>query len=229
MADGGMADGGMADGGSGRESHPPACPDPGSGSGWPAPSDVEADGVAGRTPADSWGVAMGRAQCAGDVSSGLGEGTECARADSPIPTSPGIDQPTSPAARVAALAALMFDTRIPLAVGRTSRTATPGQRRALAVRDRGCVIPGCQVPAEACQAHHLTDWAQGGETTIEGLTLLCWSHHRQVDLKMWDVTPTTDPPPVPSDHSMGVPWPANHGAPFQITRTPRVAWRVWRN
>ena len=57
---------------------------------------------------------------------------------------------------------LMFDPREPIAVGRTHRTATPAQRRALAARDRGCIIPGCAVPAEVCQAHHLTGWAKAG-------------------------------------------------------------------
>jgi hypothetical protein len=149
----------------------------------------------------------------------------------------------SPAARVAALAATLFDTRVPLAVGRTQRTATPGQRRALATRDRGCIIPGCPVPAEACQAHHLTDWAEGGQTDIDGLALLCWAHHRQVDLRIWTIEPLplptgtpgqtnaakepamsrlerpTSKPPSPS-------WPANHGAPFTIRRTARSVWRT---
>ena len=127
----------------------------------------------------------------------------------------------SPAARIAALAATLFDTRIPLAVGRTQRTATPAQRRALAARDRGCLIPGCPVPAEVCQAHHLLDWAEGGQTDIEGLALLCWTHHRQVDLEMWAIE--SGPLPGPSH---GRSWPANRGAPFTITRTPRHSWRT---
>ena len=57
----------------------------------------------------------------------------------------------------------LLGTRIPLAVGRTARTATPAQRRALAARDRGCIIPGCAIPAEACQTHHVEDWASGGD------------------------------------------------------------------
>lgn len=132
-----------------------------------------------------------------------------------------------PAARIAALAALTFDTRIPLAVGRTERTATAAQRRALAVRDRGCVIPGCEIPAEACQAHHLTDWAEGGETDISNLALLCWAHHRQVDLSMWTIEPGRPPGPAPTHGAPpGTPWPANHGAPFTIARTPRQRWRT---
>ena len=52
----------------------------------------------------------------------------------------------SAGARIAALASTLLGTRIPLAVGRTARTATPAQRRALAIRDQGCIIPGCANP-----------------------------------------------------------------------------------
>jgi len=85
----------------------------------------------------------------------------------------------SAAARIAELAMTLLGTRIPLAVGRTARTATPAQRRALAVRDRGCIIPGCAIPAEACQTHHVEDWAAGGHTDMPNMALLCWAHHRQ--------------------------------------------------
>jgi hypothetical protein len=135
----------------------------------------------------------------------------------------------TPAARLAALAATMFDTRIPLDVGRTQRTATAAQRRALAVRDGGCIIPGCPIPAEACQAHHLVEWAEGGTTSVEQMTLLCWAHHRQVDLRMWTIEPRqpglTLAGPAPNSPA-GVPWPANHGAPFIIRRQARHVWRT---
>ena len=71
------------------------------------------------------------------------------------PGLPGIGGTPTAAARIAALATTLLGTRIPLAVGRTARTATPAQRRALAARDRGCIIPGCAIPAEACQTHHV--------------------------------------------------------------------------
>ena len=135
----------------------------------------------------------------------------------------------SAAARIAALATTLLGTRIPLAVGRTARTATPAQRRALAARDKGCIIPGCGIPAEACQTHHVQDWAAGGNTDLPNLALLCWAHHRQVDLGMWTITPTTGDDPVPRPEPgapPGTPWPANHGAPWTITRTPRTRWRL---
>ncbi|MGB7980718.1 MAG: DUF222 domain-containing protein [Candidatus Nanopelagicales bacterium] len=139
-------------------------------------------------------------------------------------------EPATPAARIAALAALFFDgPRIPLAVGRTSRTATGAQRKALAARDGGCIMPGCQIPAENCQAHHLHDWATGGASDLDNLALLCWSHHRQVDLGMWTITPaepgTTrcDPPPGAPPSTV---WPGNNRSPFAITGTPRTRWRL---
>ncbi len=131
--------------------------------------------------------------------------------------------------RIAALATTLLGTRIPLAVGRTARTATPAQRRALAARDGGCIIPGCAIPAEACQTHHVQDWAAGGASDLPNLALLCWAHHRQVDLGMWTIQPTTGPEPVPRPHPdapPGTPWPANNTAPWTITRTPRTRWRT---
>ena len=145
------------------------------------------------------------------------------------PGFPAVGGPPGPAVRIAALAAALFDTRIPLAVGRTERTATPAQRRALVARDSGCVIPGCGVPAEACQVHHLDEWAAGGSTDLPNLAMVCWAHHRQVDLRMWRIEPAGSgpPPPRPPDGAApGTPWPANHGAPFVITRTPRHTWRT---
>ena len=81
----------------------------------------------------------------------------------------------------------------PLAVGRAQRFATIHQRKALAVRDKGCVIPGCGIPAGHCQPHHVTDWAAGGSTDLDQLALLCWAHHRQVELHRWRLAPADSP------------------------------------
>jgi hypothetical protein len=97
----------------------------------------------------------------------------------------------------------------------------------LAVRDQGCIIPGCTIPAEACQTHHIDDWAAGGNTDLHRLTLLCWAHHRQVDLGMWTIAAAEDPVPPPEPGAPpGTPWPANNSAPWTITRTPRTRWRL---
>lgn len=70
----------------------------------------------------------------------------------------------------------------PLAVGMTQRYATRAQRRALAVRDGGCVHPGCTVRPERCLAHHIVHWRDGGPSDLPNLVLLCDFHHRQVHL-----------------------------------------------
>ena len=131
--------------------------------------------------------------------------------------------------RILAIAEALLGQRIPLAVGRTSRVATPAQRKALAVRDKGCVIPGCGVPADACQVHHLHEWADGGASDLANEVLLCWAHHRQVDLHMWRIEPADPaqptPPPDPNPPP-GTPWPGNNASPWTITRQPRTRWRL---
>lgn len=42
-------------------------------------------------------------------------------------------------------------------------------RRALRVRDRGCVFPGCNRPPPWTDAHHITHWANGGPTSLDNL------------------------------------------------------------
>ncbi len=48
----------------------------------------------------------------------------------------------------------------------------------LAVRDGGCVFPGCDRPLAWCDAHHLRHWLHGGPTDLANLVLLCRAHHR---------------------------------------------------
>ena len=65
-----------------------------------------------------------------------------------------------------------------LNVGRKTRTVPPAIRRALDHRDKGCRFPGCGL--RFCDAHHIKHWADGGETRLDGLVLLCRVHHRAV-------------------------------------------------
>jgi uncharacterized protein DUF222/HNH endonuclease len=68
----------------------------------------------------------------------------------------------------------------PLDVGRMTPVVPVGLRRALVVRDRGCAFPGCGAPPSHCDAHHIKHWADGGETSLKDLALLCRRHHRLV-------------------------------------------------
>ena len=66
-----------------------------------------------------------------------------------------------------------------LNIGRKTRSIPPAIRRALKRRDHCCRFPGC-----TCQcfvdAHHIQHWADGGETSMDNLVLLCRTHHRLV-------------------------------------------------
>ena len=65
-----------------------------------------------------------------------------------------------------------------MGVGRKTRTIPPHIRRALEERDRGCRYPGCG--SRFTEAHHVTHWADGGDTSLANTVLLCRRHHRVV-------------------------------------------------
>jgi hypothetical protein len=67
-----------------------------------------------------------------------------------------------------------------LDLGRRTRVVSPALRRALEHRDQGCVEPGCDAPAEWCDAHHRVPWWAGGETNLDNLELRCRRHHIDV-------------------------------------------------
>ena len=66
-----------------------------------------------------------------------------------------------------------------LDLGRTTRTPSDKQFKALVVRDGHCQAKGCKVPWQFCQPHHIQWWTHGGPTDLDNLKLLCWHHHRQ--------------------------------------------------
>ncbi|HEX5789426.1 MAG TPA: DUF222 domain-containing protein [Woeseiaceae bacterium] len=67
----------------------------------------------------------------------------------------------------------------PLSVGRQTRTVPKRLLKALWTRDRGCTFPGCP-RKRFVDAHHVRHWANGGETSLGNLLLLCTRHHRAV-------------------------------------------------
>ena len=69
----------------------------------------------------------------------------------------------------------------------TDRVFNAIQRKAISLRDGGCVIPGCHVPAGWCEIHHATDHALGGPTHTDNGVLLCWVHHRTLATSGWSV------------------------------------------
>ncbi|MCU1437868.1 MAG: hypothetical protein JWP66_955, partial [Naasia sp.] len=97
----------------------------------------------------------------------------------------GIDTPIS----ASAARRLACDARIiplvlggpsqPLDIGAGRRLFTESQRLAMAVRDNGCIWPGCTEPPSRCQAAHIAPWRWNGPTDIRNGALLCPFHHRR--------------------------------------------------
>lgn len=73
----------------------------------------------------------------------------------------------------------------PLDLGRTTYVPSRAQRRALTLRDRGCVFPGCDRPPGWCAAHHIKWWTRDGPTDLDNLCLLCSHHHHLVHEGHW--------------------------------------------
>jgi hypothetical protein len=87
---------------------------------------------------------------------------------------------------------------LPLDVGRTHRVVPPHLRRAVENRDGHCVFAGCGAPTHWCDVHHLVEWINDGETSLDNSALLCERHHTKV----------------------------HHG--FRVERPPDGRWRTWR-
>ena len=76
--------------------------------------------------------------------------------------------------------------------GRARRTVSTTQRRALALRDRGCVFPDCDRPPGWCEGHHIVPWPAGGATDMANLALLCHHHHKAVHEGGWTLARAPD-------------------------------------
>jgi len=57
-----------------------------------------------------------------------------------------------------------------------NRLASALQRMVLYAAHGGCTYPGCEQAAAKCQAHHVVEWAAGGETTVANLGNACPVH-----------------------------------------------------
>ncbi|HEX8496430.1 MAG TPA: DUF222 domain-containing protein [Actinomycetales bacterium] len=76
----------------------------------------------------------------------------------------------------------------PLDVGRSTRTIPTAIRRALVARDKRCAFPGCDRPPRWADGHHIRHWADGGDTALDNLVLLCGFHHDVIHHNAWTVT-----------------------------------------
>ncbi len=108
-----------------------------------------------------------------------------------------------------------------LELGRTRRIASPAQTLALIARDGGCTFPGCDVPPEWAERHHIVPWLEGGPTDLDNLTLLCRYHHHNFEQRGWICRMTADRLPAWSPPR----WIDSEQLPIIH---PRILLRRWR-
>jgi 5-methylcytosine-specific restriction protein A len=111
-------------------------------------------------------------------------------------------------------------------IGSPERCFTGAQRRAIALRDGGCVIPGCHVPVGWCEVHHVVPHAYDPDgTDTDNGVLVCWHHHRTLDTSGWQIRIRDGLPQIKAppwiDHS-GKWWPAV-GSPVRIAAARTAA------
>ena len=75
-----------------------------------------------------------------------------------------------------------------LDIGYGDRFFTPVQRKAVWHRDHQCTFPGCTVPAQWAEVHHVQWWSRGGPSDLSNAALLCGRHHTLVHQR--DLTAT---------------------------------------
>jgi len=85
-----------------------------------------------------------------------------------------------------------------LDVGRTRRTPTAAQRKAVIARDRTCT--GCGAPANRCHIHHITWWRHSGATDLHNVHHNHWTITRTADGHYTTHPPDRPQPPASPDH-----------------------------
>jgi hypothetical protein len=107
-----------------------------------------------------------------------------------------------------------------IAITTQDRVFNRHQRRAIALRDGGCVIPGCGTPASWCEIHHVTEYANGGPTHTDNGVLLCWYHHRFLDRIGWLIRMNSGIPEIkaPPWHGTDHRWRAVTTSPVRLRK-----------
>jgi hypothetical protein len=74
----------------------------------------------------------------------------------------------------------------PMDLGMGRRYFSMAQRRAMVIRDGGCVGPGCDAPPSWCDGAHIRP-AGYGRTSLDNGVLLCWRCHLLLDTQGWQI------------------------------------------
>ncbi len=68
---------------------------------------------------------------------------------------------------------------------RSRRTVTDTQWQTLLAIYGGCFH--CGAPPGICQAHHITAYSRGGDTSLKNLIMVCWSCHHKIHHHNWRI------------------------------------------
>ena len=82
---------------------------------------------------------------------------------------------------------------VPLDMSREKRLFPPHLRKALYLRDGGCIK--CGAPPGRTHAHHIVHWTHHGETSLSNGCLLCPACHANIHHDGWDVVMGLDKHP----------------------------------
>jgi len=88
---------------------------------------------------------------------------------------------------------IVDDEQVPLAMGRDKRLFPAHLRKALYLRDQGCIK--CGAPPSRTHAHHVRHWAHGGHTSLNNGALLCPACHANIHHDGWDIVMGMDKHP----------------------------------
>ena len=81
---------------------------------------------------------------------------------------------------------------VPLDMALAKRLYKPNQKKAIMIRDGGCGNPGCDLPWEWCEIHHVEHWENDGPTDLPNGLPACSFHHDLWHSDGWSVQPDPD-------------------------------------
>lgn len=134
------------------------------------------------------------------------------------------------------LPAVLDGSGVVLDIGRRQHLATKDQRRAMRAMYRTCGLdPGCQVPFEHCELHHIEYWTRDhGPTDLINLVPGCNAHHHMVHEGGWRLQMRASDRRLTvifPDGTVRHCWPdssptaVRHGTPTVVSRDGTIAWR----
>ncbi len=111
---------------------------------------------------------------------------KAAHLDTGEPISPGAARRLACDAKI--IPAVLDGKSQVLDLGRGKRYANEAQRIVKTIEAGGCEIDGCDAPPGITHLHHNERWADGGQTNIDDLIMICPWHHTRAHDQRYNMT-----------------------------------------